>query len=50
MIKDINWEEVQDKYDVEKISERDLCKFFGINGSKLHRAKKKGLFKTGINF
>jgi hypothetical protein len=46
MIEDLNWVEIQSKYDIEKISERDICKFYGLSESRLHRAKKKGLFKT----
>lgn len=46
MISEINWIELQNKYDYEKISERDLCLFYRISTSRLGRAKKKGLFKT----
>lgn len=42
----IDWVEVQDKYDTEKISERNLCKFYGMSEARIHRAKKKGLFKS----
>ena len=42
----INWEEVQKKYDDEKISEEFLCEFYGMSTGRIHRAKKKGLFKT----
>lgn len=46
IIDNINWDEIQKKYDSEKISERKICMLYGISSSLIHRAKKKGLFKT----
>ena len=43
---EIDWEELQKIYDVEKISEKKLCEIFNTNESRLHRAKKKGLFRS----
>jgi len=42
----IKWDDIQRKYDDEKISERKICELYGISSSTIHRAKKEGLFKT----